>query len=84
MIKSLKYRLIPMYMVACRCAWFLLIYAFRALYFFKVRKIRAKVKRGEKIDVLFLVAVTTKWKCQSLFESMKKSGLFRQIGRAHV
>ena len=73
----LKSRLVSAYVMACRFGWFFLVYAFRVAYLLKVRKIRAKVRRGEKIEVLFLVSVTSKWKCQSLFEAMKRSGCFR-------
>ena len=76
---NLKAKIFPLYLFCCKVAWFFLVYAFRLVYFFRVRKVRAKVRRGERVEVLFLAAVPSKWKCQSLFEAMRKSGEFHPV-----
>ena len=76
---NIKAKLIPLYLVCCKVVWFFLVYVFRIVYFFRVRKIRSKVRRGDKVEVLFLAAVPPKWKCQSLFNAMRKSAVFHPI-----
>lgn len=36
-------------------------------------------KKGEKIRVLFLVSEVAKWKCQTVFEAMKRSDVFEPL-----
>lgn len=51
----------------------------RAEYKKTLLRIRAKVVRGEKIRILFLLNENAKWKCQTVYEALIKTGFFIPI-----
>lgn len=44
-----------------------------------IRRIRSKVKKGQRIKVLFIDTETAKWKAQSLYELMKQDANYEPI-----
>lgn len=48
-------------------------------YLYKNHKCRIKKAKGQKIKVIFIVSEIAKWKEQSLYEAMDKSGKFEPI-----
>ena len=54
------------------------IAACRFRYARQLRRIRRKPK-DEKIRVLFIVSEIAKWKCQTVYEEMRDSGIFEPI-----
>ena len=52
--------------------------ALRARYAHVLRRIRRRAK-GTPVRVLFLVNETSKWKCQSLYDAMEKSGRYEPV-----
>ena len=66
-----------------RGAWFhlthdtnLFTFKYKYRYAKTLRRLRQKVKDGEAINVLFLVDNISKWKCQSLYDELKKHKFF--------
>ncbi len=51
----------------------------RILQWMVLSRIRRKVRRGDKINVLFLSSENAKWKCQSLYNLMHESRWFNPI-----
>ena len=41
-----------------------------------IKKLKNKLKKGEKLNVVFYVYDETKWKCQSLYDLLEKDGKF--------
>lgn len=44
-----------------------------------LERVRGKFRRGEKLNVLFVVTEVAKWKAQSLYDAMEKSGRYRPM-----
>ena len=51
----------------------------RVYHFRDIWRIRRKVRRGEKIRVLFLDSETAKWKVQTLFELFERDGRYEPL-----
>lgn len=67
-----------------RCQWESLRTEFRVRrcrrnYPIALDRVRGKVCRGEKLNVLFVVTEVTKWKTQSLYDAMEKSGRYKPM-----
>lgn len=58
---------------------YLRVFIARFYHFKNVIRIRAKVRRGEKITVLFIVNEISKWKCQSLYNALLKDKHYNVI-----
>lgn len=64
--------------------WFVLKLAIPVLlakwrYWRSLRRVRSKVATGEKLRVVFVVGQTSKWKCQSVYDRMRKSPCYDPI-----
>lgn len=81
MIKFLKqiYRTKIIHWFAFPFAQMCKVFICRVRYRRILSRIRAKVKRGEKVRIIFLVDDPSKWKCQLLYEKMRASDLFDPI-----
>lgn len=55
------------------------IFIARIFHVINILRIRSKVRKGEKIKVLFIVNDISKWKCQSLYEALEKDSHFEPM-----